>query len=120
MKLLMGTTLIVSLAFATPPTFAQQAAHSQATVATASSSTAAYEASMAKMHKGMMLNYSGDPDIDFVRGMIPHHQGAADMAKVMLQYGKDPQMLKLAQQIVDDQDKEIGVLKEWLAKNDKK
>ena len=51
----------------------------------ASPSTRAYEAVAANMHKGMALEFTGDPDVDFFRGMIPHHQGAIDMAKVELQ-----------------------------------
>ncbi|WP_112662949.1 CopM family metallochaperone [Microvirga flavescens] len=85
--------------------------------AKASPSTAAYEASQARMHKDMAIPYTGDADVDFARGMIPHHQGAIDMAKIVLQYGKDPEIRKLAQDVVGAQEKEIAFLKEWLKKN---
>jgi uncharacterized protein (DUF305 family) len=68
------------------------------------------------MH-GMMVPMSGDPDRDFVAGMLPHHQGAVDMAKVELQYGKDPEMRQLATDIVGAQEKEIGQMKVWQAKH---
>jgi len=55
---------------------------------------------MEKMHQGMQMSYSGDADVDFVRGMIPYHQGAVDMTKVELAYGKDPALRKLAEDIV--------------------
>ena len=48
------------------------------------------------MHADMSIDYTGDPDKDFIRGMIPHHQGAIDMAKVVLKYGKDPKVKELA------------------------
>ena len=82
-------------------------------------STQAYEAAMGKMHQGMMIEYSGDADIDFVRGMIPHHQGAIDMAKVVLKHGKDAQTRKLAEQIIADQEKEIALMQAWLRRNAK-
>ena len=72
-----------------------------------------------KMHTDMSITFSGDADVDFVRGMIPHHQGAIDMAKVVLQYGKDPQLRKLAEDIVKAQESEIGQMREWLKKNGK-
>ena len=58
--------------------------------------------------------YSGEPDHDFVAMMIPHHQGAIDMAKALLLYGKDPQMRRLAQEIITDQQSEIELMNLWL------
>lgn len=55
-------------------------------------SSRAFSEANNKMHKGMMIEYSGNAVVDFVRGMIAHHQGAIDMAKVELQYGKDADM----------------------------
>ncbi len=81
-----------------------------------SSSTKAFEAANAKMHHGMAIAFSGDADIDFIRGMIPHHQGAIDMAKVVLAHGKDTQTRKLAQDIIAAQEKEIAMMQDWLKK----
>ncbi len=75
-----------------------------------------YRAAMDRMHKDMMVKPTGKPDLDFARGMIPHHQGAIDMAKVELQYGTDPDMRKLAQAIVEAQETEIAFMKAWIAK----
>ncbi len=58
--------------------------------------------------------YSGETDHDFVTMMIPHHQGAIDMAKALLLYGKDPQMRRLAQEIITDQQSEIQLMQLWL------
>jgi uncharacterized protein (DUF305 family) len=57
-------------------------------------------------------------DVGFVRGMIPHHQGAIEMAKVELKYGKDPEMRALAQKIIDTQQSEIQFMQQWLADNE--
>jgi uncharacterized protein (DUF305 family) len=69
--------------------------------------TKALDTAMAAMHKAMMVPYTGDPDLDFVQGMVPHHQGAIDMAQVVLKYGKDAQVRKLAREIIRAQELEI-------------
>jgi uncharacterized protein (DUF305 family) len=80
----------------------------------ASPSTAGFQAANTRMHKAMEIEYSGDPDVDFARGMIPHHQGAIDMAKVELTHGKDPELRRMASEIISAQEKEIAFLKDWL------
>ena len=80
-------------------------------------SAKANEQAMAMMMKNMSTTYSGDADVDFVNGMIPHHQGAIDMSKVAQQYVKDPLLLKLSGDIVGAQEGEITFMKEWLKKN---
>ncbi|MBB3383128.1 MULTISPECIES: DUF305 domain-containing protein [unclassified Rhizobium] len=82
-------------------------------------SSKAFNDAMSKMHKDMMIHYSGDADADFVRGMIPHHQGAIDMAKIELKYGKDPELRKMAEGIITAQEAEIKEMKAWLKKHGK-
>lgn len=72
-----------------------------------------------RMHKDMMIKLSGDTDVDFVRSMIPHHQGAIDMAKIELQYGKDPEIRKLAEGVIKAQEAEIAEMNAWLKKHAK-
>jgi uncharacterized protein (DUF305 family) len=93
--------------------------HSAMAAADAPASTKAYEAAMASMMKNMAQPYTGNADVDFMKSMIPHHQGAIDMAKVALQFAKDPEVLKLAQGVVTAQEAEIAFMKDWLAKNAK-
>jgi uncharacterized protein (DUF305 family) len=71
--------------------------------------------SVAKMH-GVMASAepSGNSDVDFVKLMLPHHQAAIEMARTQLMYGKDPQMRRLAQEIIADQQSEIELMQLWL------
>ena len=79
-----------------------------------------YAGAMDKMHKDMMaVKPTGDADVDFVRGMIPHHQGAIDMAKVVLKEGKDPEIKKLAEGIIEAQESEIKQMNDWLKAHEK-
>ena len=78
--------------------------------------TKAYREANAKMHKEMDIRFTNDADADFIRAMIPHHQGAIDMAKVVLQHGKDEQTKKLAADVIREQEREIAELREWLIK----
>lgn len=77
-------------------------------------SSKAYAEANAKMHAAMDIIFTGDSDVDFVTGMIAHHQGAIDMAKVVLDHGKDPQIRKLAEEIIAAQEGEIAFMKSWL------
>ncbi|MEE1613522.1 DUF305 domain-containing protein [Microvirga sp. CF3016] len=64
----------------------------------------------------MDIPFSGDPDVDFVRSMIPHHQGAIDMAKVALQHSKDEQIQRWATDVIREQEREIAEMQAWLRK----
>lgn len=77
----------------------------------------AFTEANAKMHKDMTIQFSGNADVDFARGMIPHHQGAIDMAEIVLKYGKDASVKKLANEIIAAQRKEIAQMRAWLTKN---
>ena len=93
------------------------AGHSAAKpAASENAATKAFRAANDKMHKEMDIAFTGNADADFARGMIPHHQGAVDMAKIVLQYGSDPEIRKLAEEVVRTQEAEIKFMREWLAK----
>ncbi|MBA5203971.1 DUF305 domain-containing protein [Pectobacterium aroidearum] len=101
--------------------FAADSAHSgHGSASEASSSQQAYMKGMDAMHTEMMEGLkSNDPDIAFAKGMIAHHRGAIDMAKTELQYGKDPELRKLAEEIIKAQQPEIDQMEAWLKKQGK-
>jgi uncharacterized protein (DUF305 family) len=111
----LGALPAVALAQATHGGHSGHAASAAAPAATPASK--AYVAAMDKMHGPMMqAAQESDPDVAFVKGMIPHHQGAIEMAKVVLQYGKDEQAKKWASDVIREQQREIDEMQAWLKK----
>ena len=116
--LLMAAGMLLAVFLESVPAQSEEMKHDMAGISTdaTSPSTEGYKAAMDKMHTDMMASqYTGNADVDFVRGMIPHHQGAIDMAKVELANGKDPEIRKLAESVIAAQEAEIKQMQDWLA-----
>lgn len=82
-----------------------------------SPSNAAYRAANEDMHRAMDIPLTGNADVDFIAGMIPHHEGAVAMAQIVLEHGSDPEVRDLAEQVIEAQQAEIDWMKDWLARN---
>ena len=85
--------------------------------AAGSLATQAYRAANIAMHSAMDIEFSDNADIDFARGMIGHHQGAIDMARIMLEHGEDPELRQLAEEVIAAQEAEIAFLRAWIAEH---
>jgi uncharacterized protein (DUF305 family) len=107
--------ILVTLIIAIGVPAQQQVSHQHSAGGAQDNDWSELTASMEKMHLAMgSIERSGDSSVDFVRLMLPHHQAAIDMARTQLIYGKDPQMRRLAQEIITDQQSEIELMQLWL------
>jgi uncharacterized protein (DUF305 family) len=112
----LAVLLVVSVSRAQQP-HQHEVSRSQGTPLTSiagESFTSLMMQAMERMHSDMSISPSSDPDRDFAAMMIPHHLGAVDMAKVELQFGKNPILRRLAQGIIIEQSQEIEVMQREL------
>ena len=121
MRTLASTTFLAALlgcALSATPALSQQAPASDHSAhempASGNPVIDEFHAANEKMHKDMGVALSGDADRDFAQSMIPHHQGAIDMAEVQLKYGKDPDIRGLAERIIAAQKAEIAEMTEMM------
>lgn len=106
----MITSLTSFCLFASVAVFLSLAAQS----ATSDDVMKAYQEAQQKMMANMQdMTMTEDADKEFVMMMMPHHQGAIDMAQIQPKFGKDPQMLAMAKKIIEDQTKEMEEMKKW-------
>lgn len=104
-------------AFLGSPAAFSQGASSAPSSGAGHGSSQMHESMMSGMQKMQGMKPTGDTDKDFAEMMRMHHQQAVEMAKVEVQHGKSPELKAMAQKIIKDQQKEIGQLDQWLAKN---
>lgn len=114
----LSAVLAATLPFVAPAEEADHSGHMMAEggMAHHGAASQAYMEANARMHEGMSVPLTGDADIDFIAGMIPHHQGAVDMARIVLEHGKDPDVRAFAEKVIAAQEAEIEWMKTWLEK----
>lgn len=118
MVLVAATSTSVEAGFWKRKAEAEEAHQHTATASVKGKAANAYAVAMQAMHKNMRQPLAGNADVDFVRQMIPHHQGALDMARIQQRYGKDERLKKFNDWVIQAQTQEIAMMQNWLRRRD--